>query len=68
MIAGWDKGTPLLVRTTDGGWVSATIERYDGECFYLVRVTERGHWQHGRALLVHQDDATRDDGLDAGAP
>lgn len=65
MIAGWEKGTRLLVRTTAGGLVSCRIEKYDLECFYVVEVLEGP--QKGQRLVVHEDDATRDETA-AGAP
>lgn len=63
MRADWSKGTPLLVKTVAGGRVAATVERYEGECFYLVTVKEGV--DAGRSLVVHEDDATRDESASA---
>lgn len=59
MKAGWEKGTRLLVRTTAGGLTSCRIERYEREGFYAVEVLEGP--QQGARLIVHEDDATRDE-------
>lgn len=60
MVSSWGPGTPLLVRTTAGGLVSCTIIKYDLEGFYKVRVEEGP--QKGQELIIHEDDATRDEG------
>ena len=62
MIAGWDRGTRLLVRTTAGGLASCKIDHYDRDGFYVVDVLDGP--QRGRRLVVHEDDATRDEDPD----
>jgi hypothetical protein len=62
VVSSWSEGTRLLVRTIDGGpRVLGRILKYLGEDFYLVKVVEYGHRQDGLELVVHQDDAVRDE-------
>lgn len=59
MKAGWERGTRLLVRTAAGGLVGCKVVGYEREGFYLVEVLEGR--QQGQRLIVHEDDATRDE-------